>query len=387
MQPVWKRLASLPLVSVLFLSACGGKFFPKETGGGGKTSSGDYLYVANTSVNPFTIAAFSIANSKLNTISGSPFNFGAAQPSALVVTPKNTFLYVASVAGGIFGYSINSNGSLSVLNSGNALVTGILPSALKVDSTGSWLIAAQDNGSGSNGSAYLFAINTSTGALTAQGNAVTLDVGSPTRIVMTPNNQIVYISLATGGVDILAFNASSGVLNAPSQILHPKNSNNADYGLAIDSSGSYLFVTETGTVVNGTSGLRVLKIAANGGLTELSTSPVQTDLGPVAVLVSTHGYVYVASRTKNVIDGFALSANGALTALPNSPYSTGTMPVDLAEDNSHAYIAVACSGGTPDFQVFTIDTSASTAGQLVSLATASTSSTSPAGAAVVAATN
>src|SRR5579885_1510060 len=89
MQPVWKRLASLPLVSVLFLSACGGKFFPKETGGGGKTSSGDYLYVANTSVNPFTIAAFSIANSKLNTISGSPFNFGAAQPSALVVTPKH----------------------------------------------------------------------------------------------------------------------------------------------------------------------------------------------------------------------------------------------------------------------------------------------------------
>jgi len=385
MKPGWRGLALLPLAGVLFATSCGGKFFPKENGGGGNTSSGDYLYAGNTGTSPFTIAAFSIANSKLNTLSGSPYNFGAASPSALAITPKNTFLYVGSTAGGIYVYTINSNGTLTIGNSGNAVATGVFPSALKVDSTGNWLIAAQGV-AGTNGSAYLFAINTSTGALTAQGNAVTLDVGTPARIAMTPNNQIVYISLGTGGVDILSFSASSGSLSL-SQILHPKNSNNADYGLAIDSSGSYLFVTETGTVVNNTSGLRVLKIASNGGLTELSTSPVQTDLGPVAVMVSTNGYVYVASRTSNVIDGFALSANGALTTLPNSPYTTGTTPVDLAEDNSHTYVAVACSGGTPDLQVFKIDTSASTAGQLLSFATAATASTSPAGASVIAATN
>jgi 6-phosphogluconolactonase (cycloisomerase 2 family) len=386
MKLVVRHLIFLPLAGLLLLSSCGGKFFPKETGGGGNTGSGDYLYIANTGTNPFSIGAFSIANSKLNALSGSPYDFGASQPNALAVTPKNTFLYIGSIAGGIYGYSINSNGTLSILNSGNALVTGILPSALKIDSTGNWLIAAQGV-AGTQGSAYLFSINTSTGALTSQGDPVTLDVGAPARIAITPNNQIVYISLGTGGVDILGFNASSGSLSL-SQILHTKNSNNADYGLAIDPGGSYLFVTETGSVVNGTSGLRVLKIAANGGLTELSTSPVQTDLGPVAVIVSASGsYVYVATRTNGRIDGFALSANGALTALPNSPYSTGTNPVDLVEDNSHTYVAVVCSGGTPDLQVFTIDTTASTAGQLVSFATASTASTSPAGAASIAATN
>jgi 6-phosphogluconolactonase (cycloisomerase 2 family) len=379
-----KFMAFLPWAGFLLLSSCGGKFFPKPSGGGGNTGSGDYLYVANTGTNPFTIGAFSIANSKLNTLSGSPFNFGTVQPSALAVTPKNTFLYVASVAG-IYVYTINSNGTLSIGNDGNPIITNILPSALKVDSTGNWLIAAQGV-AGTNGSAFLFSIDTSTGALTQQGNQVTLDIGTPVHIAITPNNQIVYISLGTGGVDILGFNASSGSLSL-SQILHPKTSNNADYGLAVDSGGNYLFVTETGSVVNGTSGLRVLKIATNGGLTELSTSPVQTDLGPMAVLVSTNGYVYVASRTNNVIDGFALSANGALTALPNSPYSTGTNPVDLAEDNSHTYVAVVCSGGTPDLQVFKMDTSASTAGQLVSFATSSTASTSPAGAASIAATN
>lgn len=383
---MFRSLLILPFAGCLFLSSCGGKFFPDEnhSGGGGNTTSGDYLYIANISTNPLTLAAFNITSSGVASLSGSPYNFGLVTPSALAITPQNSFLFVGSIDGGIYGYSINSNGSLSILNSGNPLVTGILPSALKVDTTGNWLIAAQGV-AGTNASAYLFAINTSTGALTAQGNALTLDIGTPVRIAVTPNNQLVYISLGTGGVDILNFSASAGTLSL-FQNLHPKNSSNADYGLAVDPSGTYLFVTETGTVVNGTNGLRVLKIAANGALSELSTSPVQTDLGPMAVIVSSNGsYVYVATNS-GVVDGFALSANGALTSLPNSPYTTGTNPSDLIEDSSDTYIAVVCSGGSPDLQVFKIDTTAATAGQLISFATASTASTSPAGAYRVVAT-
>jgi 6-phosphogluconolactonase (cycloisomerase 2 family) len=90
--------------------------------------------------------------------------------------------------------------------------------------------------------------------------------------------------------------------------------------------------------------------------------------------------VYVANRTANNISGFLLSTTGALTQISGSPFTTGTNPVDLAEDTTNTYIAVACSGGTPDLQVFTLGTT--TAGALDSFATATTG-TDPTGAAAI----
>lgn len=372
------------MAGLLLLCSCGGKFFPPlSSGGTNPTTSGNYLYVANSGTSPGTVAGFSIANSTLSALSGSPYTVSAAQPVALAITPKNTFLYAGSTDGGIYVYIVNSNGTLTIGNNGSAVNANMVPSAMKVDTTGNWLIAVQNTGS--NALAYVFAINTSTGVLTSQGAAVTLDIGSPNRIAITPSDQLVYVSLGSGGVDILSFTSSSGVLTPPTAILHPLSSNNADQGLAIDPTGTYLFVTETGSVVGTNNGLRVLKIAANGSLSELSTSPVQTPLGPSAVLVSSNGsYVYVTNTTANNVSGFALTANGALTALPNSPYSTGQKPLDLAEDNTHAYVAVVCSGGTPDMQVFKIDTT--NPGQLDAFATSATG-TAPTGAYRITATN
>jgi 6-phosphogluconolactonase (cycloisomerase 2 family) len=95
---------------------------------------------------------------------------------------------------------------------------------------------------------------------------------------------------------------------------------------------------------------------------------------------STGSYVYVANSGSNNISAFLLSPTGALTAISGSPFSTGTTPVSLAEDTSDAFIAVACSGGSPDMQVFSISTT--TPGALTSFATATTG-TDPTGASVV----
>ncbi|MGB0125076.1 MAG: beta-propeller fold lactonase family protein, partial [Silvibacterium sp.] len=255
-------------------------------------------------------------------------------------------------------YSVGSNGALSILNSGNALVTGISPIALKVDPSGGWLVAADLTPA-----AYVFSINSSTGLLTQQGGTLGLDPGGPNRIIFTPNNSLVYISLGTGGVDICTFNVSSGALSKTNQILRPKASANADQGMAVDPSSTYLFVAETGV-----NGVRVLSIASTGALTELSGSPYATGLGPSAVLVdSTGAYVYVTNRTDGTVSAFSLSTTGGLTQITGSPFATGRNPVDLTEDISHTYLAVACASGSPDLQVFTIQTT--TAGALTSFAT------------------
>jgi 6-phosphogluconolactonase len=339
----------LCMAGLLLLGSCGsGKFFPPPTsGGGGNTNSGNYIYVANSSTTASSVAGFSIANSALNGLSNSPYAVGLP-PNALAITPKDTFVYIGSLSGGIYAYTINSDGSLSVANGGSPVATGVSPITMKVDPTGQWLIVADLTPQ-----VYVFSIDAGTGALTSSGNPVGLDIGTTSNLYITPNGQYVFISLGTGGVDLLTFNTTTGVISKLNSILNPKVSGYSDQGLASDPNSKYLFVTETGI-----NAVRVLSINATGALlTELATSPVKTGLGPSQVIVTTSGsYVYVTNRTDGTISGFALSANGALTALSGSPYTTGAAPVDITQDKTDAYIAVACAGGNPDMQVFSIDT-------------------------------
>lgn len=371
----------LPLSMALSLSGCGKFFIDTNTGGGGGgTTTGNYFYVANSSATA-SVAGFAMETSGITNTSNSPYALGVA-PNALAVTPNGNYIYVAT-PGAIFGYSVGSNGVLSLLNGGSALVTNVYPTALRVDPSGNWLIVADPAPE-----AFVFSISASNGSLTQQGSPINLNAGAPNHIVFTPNAGLVYISLATspsapttsGGVQVCTFSQSTGVLTT-SKFLLPKAAGNGDFGLAVDPAGKYLLVTETGV-----NAVRVLSIAASGALTEVSGSPFQTGLGPKAVLVdSTGSYVYVANQTDGTISAFSLAATGSLTAISGSPFTTGAQPSDLAEDPSNSYLGVACTGGGPDFQVFAIGSATSaTPGGLTSFAKSVGSSPSGAFAVVAA---
>ena len=351
------------LCSVLSWASGCGKFFV-EPAPPTPPGTGNFFYVANSVTN--TIAGFVIGTSNITNTTNSPYSVGVS-PSAIAVTPNSKYLYVASLSGAIFGYSIASSGALNLLNNGTPVITGVSPNVLRVDSSGQWLIAADLSPS-----AFVFSINATSGLLTQQGSALPLDAGSPNHILVTPNNTLTYTSLGTGGVDICTFNVSSGALSKTNQILKPLASVNADQGLASDPSSKYLFVTETGT-----SGVRVLSIASTGALTEVSGSPFKTGLGPNSVIVDVSGsYVYVTNQTDGTVSAFALATTGALTAISGSPFKTGTAPTDLTEDTSKTYLGVANQAGSPNFQVFTIGSSTSaTPGGLTSFASTTGSAT------------
>ncbi len=359
----------LSLAVLLVLSGCG-KFFVPENGGGGGTGSSAYIYVANNDT--ANIAGFSIASSGLTTLSNSPYALGVS-PSGLAITPSNSFVYVSTLTGGIYAYSVGSGGALTVANGGSAVVSGISPVSLRVDATGNWLIAVDPTPA-----AYVFAIN-SDGTVTAKGS-VPLPAGSPYKLVITPNNTLAYVSLGTGGVAILTFNATTGVLTNTNQILKPKQALAADQGMAVSPTSTYLYVAETGV-----NGVRVLSIATSGALTEITGSPYSTGTGPSAVFIdSTGSYLYVTNRAANSVSAFLSSSSGALTAISGSPFATGTNPIDIAEDNTHTYISVVCAGGGPDLQVFTLSTT--TPGALTNFKTSATG-TDPTNALAIVAAN
>jgi 6-phosphogluconolactonase (cycloisomerase 2 family) len=372
-----------PLLSaaVLLLPTSCGKFFPPLTSGGGGsgtgTSGGDYLYVGNLGTNPLTVAGFTLANGALSVPSGSPWQV-ELEPTALAVTPDDAYLYVGSAAGGIYVFTIGSTGSISLANDGTPVATGVEPSVLRVDPTGRWLLGADAFA----GEAYVFQIG-SGGALTGISTSfVTLNDSDPaTDLEITPSGNYVYVSCGTAGIYTMVFNTGTGALASVNTPLSPKQNGDADYGMAISPSGGFLFAAETGI-----GAVRVFSISSsNGTLSEVSGSPYKTATGPYGVLVdSTGSYVYVTNRTEGNISGFSLSSTGALTPITGSPFATGAFPEEMVEDKTDAYLAVICAGGNPDLQVFQFD--ATTSGALDSLATAKTG-TDPTDASALAATH
>jgi 6-phosphogluconolactonase len=117
----------------------------------------------------------------------------------------------------------------------------------------------------------------------------------------------------------------------------------------------------------------VFSIGMTGALTEVTGSPFAAGTGPSGVLVdSTGAYVYVTNSGTgaNSISGYVLAANGTLTPIAGSPFATGTTPVDIAEDSTGKYVGVVCNGGGQDLEVYSFD--ATTGGALDAAANATT---------------
>lgn len=406
---IWKRgrqtaplLASL--LASLLLPGCG-QFFPPATstgsgssggtgsGGGTGTGSGasttlNSIYVANSNPQLNSIAALSLTNGKLVNLQNSPLALGQGLiPNALAISPRTNLLYAGSALGGIFAFVIQTNGSL-VISGNNGPVAGQAANAMVVDPSGQWLLAMASLGSsagiGATPEIYIFRITQSSGAITLTGQ-VALDNGTPAQLQFAPNGTQLYATLSTGGIDALTFSPSTGVLNKLSYLRAPLGNSSSDNGMATDPAGKYLFVAETGT-----SGVRVFTINTNTTLTEVAGSPfIDTatstpPLGARAVLVDKTGaYVYVTNSTAGNISAFTLGTTGALTEITGSPFGTGGSPYSLAESSTGSYLAVACAGGSPDLQVFSITPST---GALVSFSTATTGGVSPAAATAVATT-
>jgi 6-phosphogluconolactonase (cycloisomerase 2 family) len=375
-----RRLQGLCCLLLLGLSGCG-KFFVPQSSSGGTTNTGDYLYVANS--NDTFFAGFGVASTgALSVLSGSPYNNSVAAQS-LTVNPANTFLYAGTTAG-IYVYLINSNGSITVQNGGAVVADDMIATAMQVDATGNYLLAAGISTAQQVQAIGIYTIDTSTGLLTPvtgsplalySGNASSPTIVAPTGLLITPNNAYVYVSLNSLGVQVLTL-GSGGALaaGATPTLLLPfnKSASPVDQGIASDPNSLFLFVAETNT------GLRVFSIGSGGSLSEVSGSPYAVGTGPRAVsLDATGSYVYVANFGSNNISAFTLTAaSGKLTAVAGSPFSSGGLqPIGIVNDNSKAFVAVINSGqngsgGNNDLQLFKFD--ATVDGKLDPVATATT---------------
>jgi hypothetical protein len=389
-----RRWARLLLVGIPLLAGCKGFWNPVSSSSSGTGATGSVFYVLNQLTSQ--LAAYSIVKGTLTPLTGSPFTL-ASGPYAIAVAPNNAFLYV-STATGIYLYTIGTGG-VPTLQSSTAISNDNAANAIAVDSTDSWLLDAS-------GAGYLYAIPINSANGTLSNNAtvppVALSGTAPQKMAISPDNKYVFVAMGNAGTAVVPFTASNAdpLPATVTTVIAVKGTGGAAVSVAVDPTATpRLFYIGEVAVTSGSSntgGLRAFSYSSlSSTLTEISGSPYASGgLAPYSILptpysTSPGAYIYVANRTVSgsttgSINGFALTSTGTtytLTALTTTA-STGIYPVSLAQDATGNYLLAVDSGGSPDLEAYTFDST--TAGKLDSAFT-STTGTDPVGAIAIAA--
>ncbi len=345
----------------MWVSGCGSSFFtdtktgscatffppPSCSSSGSGTSATNYVFVVNNGVSTVTGLGIS-STGALAALSGSPITVASTAPTAAAVTRNNSFLYIGN-ASQILGYAVSSTGALTVLNSGTALANANATD-MQVTPDGKWLMVLD----GSGVAVDLFAINSTTGALTtASGIGFQLsNTGTvPYTLRINPAGTVVAAAMGLGGQILWNFNTTTGAFTELSRTT-AVNSLTADRGLAWDSAGKYLFLTRTGS----SQGLIVEQVAGNGTLTPTTSTVYTTGNKPTSVaLDSTGTYAYVTNEADSTVSGFSIGSNEALTAISGSPFSAGVGATAIGMDSTGKWVLVVSRGGSPDLTLYGFD--------------------------------
>ncbi|MFJ1269847.1 lactonase family protein [Legionella lytica] len=225
----------------------------------GFSPNGQFAYVAN--LNGANLSAYTVSptSGTLEQLSASPYSVGASsQPTGLVVSPNGQFLYVIDyLFGRIYGYTINQTTGEPTEMPGSPFLTGLYPGKIIINSTGTFVYVAANNGSGFKTTAYdtaiwIYSVNPTTGALTDVTPGIP-DTGASS-IALTPDDKFAYVT-----------NFNQNTVNADS--------------------------------VNSTT----------GALSTLPNGSYATGNGPTAVIVTPNGsFVYVANLNSGTISGFTI---------------------------------------------------------------------------------
>ena len=288
--------------------------------------SGKFIYMSGGIGSPGRLCGFVIdpvtqAWTPVEPAGGTP-NATGTNPGAVAIDPSGRFMYVpgGSISGNVTGFAIDSATGMPSPLPGSPFATGDdFPGSAVVDRAGRFLYVGQGNSIFS-GSIAVFAIDATTGALTAVPGspfAHFANYGRVAALALSPDGRFLFAG--GSGIGTYAVNPTTGV---PTPVAITGNS---DFlGLAVDPTGRYLYAPDfAGSVVRGFS------IAADGRLTPVGTPQ---PIGSVSrAIVSVADLVYVASSGTDTIHGFRIiPATGALAPVAGSPFAAAPLTNSLA---------------------------------------------------------
>jgi 6-phosphogluconolactonase len=258
-----------------------------------------YVYMTTAKSNPGVIDQYAVdyVSGALTAI-GTPIAAGN-DPTTLVASPNGLFIYVVNhldSTNPVQEFAVQSDGSLVLKNSYK--ISGSLPTAVAIDSTGKFLYVTFTYQSGYStttpgpGGVAIFPVNSDN----SLGTVSTVNVGNnPVGVTVSFFNHFVYVldQEASPNASILGFaqNTSTGGLTPL-----------------------------PGTTITTVAG----KTAATGYPAGVIPSAIAEE--------PTARFVYVTDQAANQLIGYVVQSNGSLVPMVNGPFSTGLFPINLTID-------------------------------------------------------
>ena len=345
---VWSVL----VLVAIFLAGCNGFFVDQNT------TISFPVYVANAGSGSVSAFKLDPNSGALSTVTGSPFS-AATGPSALGTNNTGVYLYAANLGnagsnGGVSGWVINSDGTLTAMN-GSPFVSGSSFASIAVDPQARFVFAGNSGAAGIQG----FSIASGTGVLTTIGGVVGT-TGTPVRMTEDPAGKFLFVAEGASGVDVFTI-ASGGALTNVQNVPLP-----AANGVAVTSAFAYVADGNNGVYaysINSSTG----QLTAVGGATAAGTTPSNVAIAPNGA------FVFVSNAGSNNVSAYTVNTGtGALTAVSGSPFAAGTGPSALSVDPSSRYVYVS-NKTAGSVSIFSISSNPS--GGLVSLGATNTGTT------------
>lgn len=328
------RLARVTGVVVIIVTLAGFSLSCGSSSSGNSTAPNHNAYVTLPSLGSVALLYINGATGAVSLGAKTPTieNFS---PFGLALLKSKKLLYVVNAhADTIETFNIAPDGTLTP-SSASPTQAGNGPYAAVIDPTGQYLLVTNTAGSNNDGGdVSVYAIDSTTGALTEVSGSPFRANSSPTEILITPSGKFVFVSNPDIGM-VTAFlfcppqssqPQCSGVQNVLTQVAgSPVFSGLGASGLAVDASEQYLYV-------------------ANSSASNL---PLQSNIGNIS--------------------GFNIDQNtGGLSPITGSPFTAavGNNPSALTVDPSGKFLYAVTPGSSFSIWCFTIT---STSGQLVSV--------------------
>jgi 6-phosphogluconolactonase (cycloisomerase 2 family) len=327
-----------------------------------------YLYATSaTKTTSGTINAYAVdyQTGAIEQLPDSPIPSGGDDPVTLTASPNGKNIYVVNqISSTIVEFAVGTDGKLYGQNTYNVVqnsaqtIIGTNPTAVSVDPTGRFLFVTFTYQNGFTaarpgpGGFAVYPISATDGSLgtpisnTSLGGATTANPlpyfpveGSPIGIFAASNtggtSHYLYVvdadtpsSGSPYGV-LLSYNyanlfsSSQSISQVTGGTFHTGfAAGTAPGGIAVDPTGSYIYVTDSAT-----NQLYAFS-AVSGVPTAVKSSPFPTGSDPLGVTVDPRGeYVYVANYGSNTVSSFAITVNtGALAGTASGAVSTDTGP-------------------------------------------------------------
>jgi 6-phosphogluconolactonase (cycloisomerase 2 family) len=268
-----------------------------------------------------------------------------------------SFAFVANTgSGNVSALAVSTTGGLSSVP-GSPFPAGAGAEFMALDSMHKFLYVSNQNSS----TLSAFSINTSTGVLTAVPGSPFATGSAPHGVAVDSAGRFVFVGNEGGSISVFSINSANGALTPAPGSPFPANS---PFGLAINPSGTFLFVTNTSTGGLSPSSLSTFQIDPTTGALTAVNSPVTTGTTPIGITADPNGkFLYSSEHMTESLAAFDVdSTSGALTrtgsstpaAAPSCSISCHLAPLRLAVHPNDQFLYVT-NVGANSLSVFNIN--------------------------------